>query len=145
MKTAETYDHCRVSKAMAKGDTFYELLAVSRGASVEEVRKAYLLMALRWHPDKNPGDPEAEAMFKRVAQAYKVLSDSSLRRVYDGKGEAGLSKGWWPDDPEASKDMAYQFFIHRVPGRSLSEGFSEAKLREIFPQLFGPLRNVSAL
>ncbi|CAK9058562.1 unnamed protein product [Durusdinium trenchii] len=66
-----------------------------------------------------------------------VLGDPVLRRRYDGGGERGLGEEWWPKDPEASKDMAYQFFIHRVPGHSLRDGFSEAKLREIFPNLFG--------
>ncbi|CAE7415869.1 CYP714A1 [Symbiodinium pilosum] len=82
-------------------------------------------------------------MFKRVAQAYKVLSDDLLRAQYNTAGEGGLGQDWWPDDPDASRDMAYQFFIHRVPGKSLADGFSEAKLREIFPHLFGsgPVRD----
>ncbi|CAK9058553.1 unnamed protein product [Durusdinium trenchii] len=114
------------------------LLSPPQDASFEEVRRAYLKMALKWHPDKNPMHPDvAEQMFKRVAQAYKVLGDPVLRRRYDGGGERGLGEEWWPKDPEASKDMAYQFFIHRVPGHSLRDGFSEAKLREIFPNLFG--------
>lgn len=134
-------DGPEASSAMVKRHaTFYEVLAVAPEASAEAVRKAYLKAALRWHPDKNPLDPEASAMFKRVAHAYKVLTDSLQS---DGEGE--LAKDWWPDDPEASKDMAYQFFIHRVRGCSLKKGFSEAKLREIFPQLFGPLKHLSAL
>eukprot|EP00439_Symbiodinium_sp_Y106_P080920 s562_g19.t2 len=111
---------------------------LEKDASIEEIRKAYLRAALRWHPDKNPEEQDfAETMFKRVAQAYKVLSDDLLRSSYNTSGEGGLGHDWWPDDPEASRDMAYQFFIHRVPGKSLIEGFSEAKLREIFPHLFG--------
>ncbi|CAK9058560.1 unnamed protein product [Durusdinium trenchii] len=99
---------------------------------------SHWLQNRKWHPDKNPMHPDvAEQMFKRVAQAYKVLGDPVLRRRYDGGGERGLGEEWWPKDPEASKDMAYQFFIHRVPGHSLRDGFSEAKLREIFPNLFG--------
>ncbi|CAJ1437975.1 unnamed protein product [Effrenium voratum] len=121
-----------------KVGTFYEILGIGKDASFEEVRKAYLRAALRWHPDKNPQDKDvAESKFKRVAQAYKVLGNSLLRSQYNASGEAGLAKDWWPDDPEASRDMAYQFFIHRVPGRSVADGFSEAKLREIFPHLFG--------
>lgn len=117
---------------------FYAVLGISKDANFDDVRKAYLKAALKWHPDKNPdGKDFAESMFKRVAQAYKVLGDSLLRSQYDVSGEDGLAKDWWPDDPDASKDMAYLFFIHRVPGRSVREGFSEAKLREIFPHLFG--------
>mmetsp|Transcript_55775 Transcript_55775/g.104622 ORF Transcript_55775/g.104622 Transcript_55775/m.104622 type:complete len:142 (+) Transcript_55775:30-455(+) len=126
---------------------FYTVLEVNKDASFEDVRKAYLRLALRWHPDKNPGEKEAEAMFKRVAQAYKVLSDALLRSRYDVSGEGGLGRDWWPDDPDASRDMAFQFFIHRVPGKSLVEGFSEAKLREIFPHLFAgrdPVTNHNA-
>lgn len=117
---------------------FYAVLGISKDANFDDVRKAYLKAALKWHPAKNPdGKDFAESMFKRVAQAYKVLGDSLLRSQYDVSGEDGLAKDWWPDDPDASKDMAYLFFIHRVPGRSVREGFSEAKLREIFPHLFG--------
>ncbi|CAE7478653.1 dnajb6-a [Symbiodinium natans] len=116
---------------------FYSVLGINKDADFEEVRKAYLRAALRWHPDKNPNEKDlAEAMFKRVAQAYKVLSDDILRSQYNASGESGLGRDWWPDDPDASRDMAYQFFIHRVPGKALAEGFSEAKLREIFPHLF---------
>mmetsp|Transcript_101250 Transcript_101250/g.315555 ORF Transcript_101250/g.315555 Transcript_101250/m.315555 type:complete len:165 (+) Transcript_101250:87-581(+) len=118
-------------------DNFYEVLGVSRDASVDAIRKAYYKGALRWHPDKNADNRgRAEEMFKRLARAYKVLSDPSLRSVYDGAGVEGLGEDWWPKDA-SSMDMAWQFFIHRLPGRSPTTGFSEAKLREIFPEMFG--------
>jgi len=74
---------------MPKPD-YYELLGVGRDASAEEVKKAYRRAALKYHPDRNPGDKEAEAQFKAVTEAYEVLSDAEKRSAYDRYGEAGL-------------------------------------------------------
>mmetsp|Transcript_95175 Transcript_95175/g.269393 ORF Transcript_95175/g.269393 Transcript_95175/m.269393 type:complete len:152 (-) Transcript_95175:53-508(-) len=122
-----------------KNDEFYRVLRVQKDADEETIRKAYLKGALKWHPDKNPNNKEvAEYMFKKLAQAYKVLSDASLRATYDGSGVEGLGKDWWPDDATGSMDMAWQFFLHRIPGRfSPMDGFSLGKLREMFPGMFG--------
>lgn len=68
----------------------YETLGVSKGATPEEIKKAYRKRALESHPDKNPGDPKAEARFKEISEAYEVLSDENKRRVYDQYGEEGL-------------------------------------------------------
>jgi molecular chaperone DnaJ len=70
---------------------YYEVLGVLRSASVEEVKKAYRKAALKYHPDKNPGDPEAEERFKEAAEAYSVLSDSERRGRYDRFGHQGVS------------------------------------------------------
>ena len=59
---------------MAKDD-YYDLLGVARDASQEEIKKAYRKRAVQYHPDKNPGDDEAEEMFKQVSEAYEVLQD----------------------------------------------------------------------
>lgn len=75
---------------MAKRD-YYEVLGVSRNASNEEIKKAYRKLALRYHPDKNPGDKSAEDKFKEAAEAYEVLSDDQKRARYDQFGHAGLS------------------------------------------------------
>jgi len=74
---------------MAKRD-YYEVLGVSRDASPEEIKRAYRRMAIKYHPDKNPNDKEAEAKFKECAEAYEVLSDPEKRKRYDQFGHDGL-------------------------------------------------------
>ena len=79
---------------MAKGTQrdFYEVLGVSKTASVEEIKGAYRKAALKWHPDRNPENKEvAEANFRECTEAYSVLSDGEKRQVYDTYGHAGLS------------------------------------------------------
>jgi molecular chaperone DnaJ len=74
---------------MGKRD-FYEILDVSKSASKEDIKKAYRKQALKYHPDKNPGDNSAEEKFKEAAEAYEVLSDDDKRARYDRFGHAGL-------------------------------------------------------
>jgi molecular chaperone DnaJ len=74
---------------MAKRD-YYEVLGVEKGASPDEIKRAYRRMAIKHHPDKNPGNKEAEAKFKECAEAYEVLSDSGKRKQYDQYGHEGL-------------------------------------------------------
>lgn len=74
---------------MAKRD-YYEVLGVSRDASEEDIKRAYRRRAIKYHPDKNPDDKEAEAKFKECAEAYEVLSDHEKRRSYDQFGHEGL-------------------------------------------------------
>lgn len=69
---------------------YYEVLGVARGASGDEIKKAYRRAALKHHPDRNPGDPGAETKFKSAAEAYEVLSDPEKRQRYDQFGHAGL-------------------------------------------------------
>lgn len=73
-------------------EDYYETLRVSRNASQEEVKAAYRRLALRYHPDRNPGDRIAEEQFKRISEAYQVLSDSEKRQLYDLYGHAGLAE-----------------------------------------------------
>jgi len=75
---------------MTKRD-YYEVLGIDHGASVDEVKKAYRKLALKYHPDKNPGDREAEEKFKEATEAYEVLRDKEKRAQYDQFGHAGIS------------------------------------------------------
>ena len=69
---------------------YYEILGISRQSSEEEIKKAYRQMALKYHPERNPGDNEAEQRFKECAEAYEVLKKKKKRNLYDRFGHAGL-------------------------------------------------------
>jgi len=75
---------------MAKKD-YYEVLGVSRNATQEEIKKAYRKLALKYHPDQNPGNKEAEEKFKEITEAYSVLSDEEKKSMYDRYGHEGLN------------------------------------------------------
>jgi molecular chaperone DnaJ len=106
----------RVSKA-----DYYEVLGVSRDASEQELKSAYRKLALKFHPDRNPGDHAAEEKFKEASEAYQVLSDGDKRAAYDRFGHAGVSGG----------------------GPGGFGGFSGAvDLGDIFGDLFGEMFNM---
>jgi molecular chaperone DnaJ len=77
---------------MAKQD-YYEVLGVDRGASEDQVKSAYRKLAMKYHPDRNPGDTKAEEKFKEATEAYEVLKDPQKRQAYDQFGHAGVGQG----------------------------------------------------
>lgn len=72
---------------------YYELLEVSRGADDATIKSSYRKLAMRWHPDKNPGDAEAEARFKAISEAYDCLKDPQKRAAYDRFGHEAFKQG----------------------------------------------------
>ena len=74
-------------------DDYYKLLGVEKSASAEEIKKAYRKQAMKYHPDRNQGDKKAEEMFKKVSNAYEVLSDPQKRATYDQYGAAAFENG----------------------------------------------------
>lgn len=93
---------------MASTRDYYEVLGVGRDASAQEIKSAYRKVALRYHPDRNPGDAEAEERFKEAAEAYSVLSDSDKRSRYDHFGHQGVNGagGFSGFDPTVFGDFA---------------------------------------
>ena len=104
---------------MAPTDTkdYYKSLGVSRESGDQEIQQAYRKLALKYHPDKNPGDAKAEARFKEISEAYEVLSDPEKKKMYDLRGADGL------------KDMGYEGFA------STDDIF--AQFGDLFSDLFG--------
>ena len=105
---------------------FYEILGVPRSASQEEIKKAYRKLAGKFHPDRNPGNKEAEAKFKELSAAYDVLSDEAQKDKYDRYGDAGAQGfpggGGFPGghgDPQAAEE----FFRRTFGGGGGAEGF----------------------
>jgi molecular chaperone DnaJ len=93
---------------MAKRD-YYEVLGVSKGASQEEIKKAYRKLAIKFHPDKNPDDHTAEDKFKEAAEAYEVLSDQQKRQRYDQFGHQGMNGGFGGGGGMNMEDIFSQF------------------------------------
>src|SRR5260370_41774019 len=78
---------------MATKRDYYEVLGGERKSSIEELKKASRKLAVKYHPDKNPGDPTAEEKFKEIGEAYEVLMDANKRVAYDQFGHAAFSPG----------------------------------------------------
>jgi len=96
---------------MSKRD-YYEVLGVAKGASADEIKKAYRKVAMQFHPDRNPGDKAAEDKFKEAAEAYEVLSDNDKRSQYDRFGHAGVSgngRGFGGGGSSNMEDIFSQF------------------------------------
>jgi len=86
---------------------YYEVLGIDRGASLDDIKKAYRTLAVKYHPDRNPDDPAAEDRFKEASEAYAVLSDPEKRSTYDRFGHQGLGgQGFTGFDPSSFGDFA---------------------------------------
>ena len=72
-------------------DNYYEILGVNENASQEEIKKNFRKLSMKWHPDKNPGNHEAEEKFKTISQAYDILSDKDKKKEYDFSRKFGLN------------------------------------------------------
>lgn len=112
---------------MTKRD-YYHILEVSRSATVDEIKKSYRRLAIKFHPDKNPGDREAEERFKEVSVAYEVLSDPQKREIYNHFGSAGLKgRGFGFHDPF---DIFREFFGGAFGGNIFGDLFGFRTARE---------------
>ncbi|HUU92588.1 MAG TPA: J domain-containing protein [Phycisphaerae bacterium] len=127
---------------MAKRD-YYEVLGVARGASDDQVKSAYRRLARKYHPDLNPGDPQADAKFKELGEAYEVLSDATKRQAYDRFGHEGVRMGaetsgpaggrqtWsWSGAGTPFEDVAFEAFAG-------SAGQGAGFFEELFSRLGG--------
>jgi len=118
---------------MSKRD-YYEVLGVTRNATIDELKSSYRKMAMKYHPDKNPDDSAAEAKFKEAAEAYEVLSDSAKRARYDQFGHQGLRAGQDFHSYSGFEDVFSQFsdifgggIFDEIFGSSRSRGRSQSR------------------
>ena len=107
---------------MAEKRDYYEVLGVGKNANADEIKKAYRKAAIKYHPDKNPGDKEAEEKFKEAAEAYDVLSNPDKRARYDQFGHAGMSGAAGAGGGFSMEDIFSQF--GDIFGGHFSGGFS---------------------
>ena len=116
---------------MSKRD-YYEILGVAKNAGEAEIKKAYRQMAIKFHPDKNPGNKEAEEKFKEAAEAYEILSDSEKRSMYDRMGhqafEGGMGGGGRGRGGFSAEDIFSQF--GDIFGGSFGGGRSNSQQRQ---------------
>lgn len=107
---------------MAVRKDYYELLEVPRTATPEEVKKSYRRLAMKYHPDKNPGDKKAEAAFKEISEAYEVLSDAEKRKKYDQYGHDGLKSSFGPGGFDFSRDFTHVDDLQDILGNLFGGG-----------------------
>ncbi|KAJ1172909.1 hypothetical protein NDU88_004751 [Pleurodeles waltl] len=104
------------------GKDYYKILGLARGATEEDIKKAYRKQALRYHPDKNK-EAGAEDRFKEIAEAYDVLSDPKKREIFDKYGEEGLKGGGGGGGPGGPNGPSFSYTFHGDPHAMFSEFF----------------------
>jgi molecular chaperone DnaJ len=109
---------------MAKAD-YYEILGVSREVTADELKKAYRKKAVQFHPDKNPGNKEAEEKFKEISEAYEVLKDADKRAAYDRYGHSAFQQGGAGRGPGGGFHDPFDIFSEVFGGRGGSGIFEE--------------------
>lgn len=114
---------------------YYQILGVAKTATPEEIKKAYRKLAVKFHPDRNPGDPKAEERFKEISEAYDVLKDTKKREIYDQFGAAGARSGFAGDPFGGGMGGFRQGSARR--GFQSSESFQDL-FGDIFEDLFRP-------
>ncbi|XP_013149346.1 PREDICTED: dnaJ protein homolog 1-like [Papilio polytes] len=117
------------------GKDYYKMLGLTKGATDDEIKKAYRKLALKYHPDKNKA-PGAEERFKEVAEAYEVLSDKKKREIYDAHGEAGL-KGGMGGQNGPGVGQSYSYTFHGDPRATFAQFFGSASPFQAFFDLNG--------
>ncbi|MBN1674144.1 MAG: molecular chaperone DnaJ [Kiritimatiellae bacterium] len=115
---------------MASKQDYYEVLGVAKSATADEIKKAYRKLAMKYHPDKNAGDKEAEAKFKEISEAYEVLSDAQKRRQYDQFGHDGLKSAFGPGGFDFARDFTHFSDLEDILGSLFGGG-------GIFDEFFG--------
>jgi len=120
---------------MSKRD-YYEVLGVERGASAEDIKKSYRKLAIKYHPDKNPGDHTAEEKFKELGEAYEALSDDQKRAAYDRFGHAAFAPGAGPR-PGGGQQPGGGFHDPRDIFETVFGGAGGSIFDNIFEQAFG--------
>ncbi|KAI6659006.1 dnaJ-like protein subfamily C member 5-like isoform X1 [Oopsacas minuta] len=123
--------HTRRNDHSSEHLDYYELLGLSRSATSEEIRKAYRKLALKFHPDKNKDNPEAENMFKLISRAYDVLSDPEKKDTYDRYGADGLERGFHTGHADTgfghgSNFPQFHSFVFRSPHDIFKEFFGSS-------------------
>jgi molecular chaperone DnaJ len=110
---------------MATKRDYYEILGVSKTATDEELKKSYRKLALKFHPDRNPNDKDAEEKFKEAAEAYEILSNKEKRARYDQFGHAGVDgQGFGSSGAGMNMDDIFSMFGDIFGGRGGFGGFS---------------------
>jgi molecular chaperone DnaJ len=120
------------------GKDLYQVLGVARGASADELKKAYRKLARRYHPDVNPGNAEAAERFKEISTSYDVLSDPKKRKLYDEFGMEGLQAGFDAERARAYGERTRGFGPEAATGFGGQAGFGRySSFEDIFGDIFG--------